>query len=636
MDARFVDHYNRELTLLREMGGEFAKQYPAVAGRLGLDEFQCQDPYVERLLEGFAFLAARVHRRLDAEFPEFTHGLLDTLYPHFTRPLPSASIFCLHPDQDEGSLAEGYQLPRGTQVVGPTSDQSPTPCRFETTDELTLWPLAIENVALQSRDSSEGRACPETFKAPNIRSFLRVHLKTTAGLKLSALKLDQLKLHLRGSKIAHHLYELLMARTVEVAVRDENSKSWSSLGPSAFSAEGLQNSQSLLPQEPRSFSGYRLLQEYLLLPEKFLFASIGGLKSVLPRLSGQKLELLIALSDFDSELASQVRSEHLALHCVPAINLFRKRTDRILVNDRRHEQLLVVDRSRPLDYEVWSVEEVRAHTAQSAEDYPVLPLYAPPGKREMNSTAPTVQAMFYTAQRRERLLSTNQRQYGNRSSYYGSEVYLSLSDSTTQLPQQDVRQLSATVYCTNRDLALIAPVGGWRDAFRLTGPGPVNRVECITGPTRPRDSLTASREHACWKLIRHLTPNLLTFGAASQEPSLGNHSAAMLREMWAIYCTPDQPAQQRSVEAIRDLRQTLCTKQLPLGGPIVHGRGVELELHLDENSLEGSSAFLMATVLEQVFARFVSLNSFVQLTLCTNERGKIFSWPIRMGDISCL
>ncbi|MEM9644961.1 MAG: type VI secretion system baseplate subunit TssF, partial [Planctomycetota bacterium] len=250
MEAQFLDHYNRELGYLRELGGEFAKEYPAVAGRLGLDEFSCADPYVERMLEGFAFLAARVHRRLDSEFPRFTGGLLESIYPHYTRPIPSAALVALRPDPDEGSLASGYRLPKGSRIRGPSNHQSPTPVRFETTQDIDLWPLKIAEVELIDRDTSGGRPVPPIVSAPSIRSCLRITLETTAGLPVSSLKLDELPIHIRGGDIAHRLMELILAHGQSVALGSPDANRWQRLGDDAIRAGGFASDESLFPAEP--------------------------------------------------------------------------------------------------------------------------------------------------------------------------------------------------------------------------------------------------------------------------------------------------------------------------------------------------------------------------------------------------
>lgn len=638
MDTDFLDHYNRELDYLRELGGEFAQQYPAVAGRLGMDEFACADPFVERLLEGFAFLAARVHRRLDAEFPRFTGGLLETIYPHYTRPIPAAALVSLVPDADEGSLADGYRLPRGTRLHGPSSDQQPTPCRFDTTEDLDLWPIRLTSASLVARDVADGRSVPAAMLSPEIRSCLRLTIETTAGLPMSALSLDRLKLHFRGGEIAHKLHELVVAGGRFAAARGGEDDTWMTLGPDAIRGEGFADAEALLPDEPRSFSGYRLLQEYFLLPEKFLAASLSGLQPALRSATTRTLEIVIGLDAVDRDLVGRVGPEHFALHCVPAINLFKRRADRIQISDRQPEHHLLVDRSRPMDFEIWSVEQLHGHGETPQQEIEFLPLYAPPGRRQPGGVSGMRRyAAYYSLERRPRQPSLNQRQYGHRSNYLGSEVFVTLTDSQQQPFRHQVRQLSSSVYCTNRDLAMLAPASGWAKAFSLAGAGPVSEVQCLTGPTLPRRSLASADGETCWRLINHLTPNHLALGDSTPgNDRTGHEGAAMLRELLGLYCVADQPATSRQVDGVLSVSHKRVTRQLPFDGPIIHGRGIEVDLELDEAAFEGGGPFLLASVLEQFFARFVTLNSFTQLSLRTLARGKVHRWPVRTGTAELL
>ncbi|QDT03967.1 hypothetical protein K227x_23530 [Rubripirellula lacrimiformis] len=640
MEAQFLDHYNRELGYLRELGAEFAQEYPAVAGRLGMDEFACADPFVERLLEGFAFLAARVHRRLDSEFPQLTGGLLQSIYPHYTRPIPAAAVVEIHPDPDEGSLVDGYRLPRGSRLQGPTSHASPTPCRFETTADLDLWPIKITDVELIERGSANTRPLPSVLGGPEVRSGLRITLETTGGVPMSALKMDRLPIHLRGGEIAHQLLELLVAHTTSIAVGQTESGRWDRLDRSALSAGGFDDSESLLPDEPRSFSGYRLLQEYFLLPEKFLFVNIEGLSTAIATANGKQIEIVIGLGESERELASRLAREHFALHCVPAINLFKKRADRVQISEAKSEHQLLVDRSRPMDFEIWSVQQLLGHGRTPLQEVEFLPLYAPP----TNMAARHQHAAYYTLDRRPRQPSTNQREYGHRSSYLGTEVYVTLTDSNQAPSRHPIRQLSSTVYCTNRDLAMLKPASGWRDAFTLDGPGPVASISCLTGPTTPRQPLTTEDGETCWRLVNHLTSNFLSLcDRAKQSDKVGTESdqrgrsaAALLRQMLYLYCPADLPATRRQVDGILSVTNEAVTRQLPFDGPIVHGRGVHLDLELDEAAFEGGGAFLMGAVLDQFMARFVSLNSFTQTTIRTPSRGRVHRWPVRTGTISMI
>ncbi|XZE52070.1 type VI secretion system baseplate subunit TssF [Planctomycetaceae bacterium SH139] len=650
MEAQFLEHYNRELSYLRELGGEFARQYPGVAGRLGMDEVQCSDPFVERLLEGFAFLAARVHRRLDGEFPEFTHSMLESIYPHYTRPIPAAMLVRFFPDKDEGSLVDGYLLPRGTSLLGPTSQHQTTPCRFDTTEDVSLWPLTICETSYVSRDAAYGRDVPDGMVASQARSYLRIVLRTTAGIPLQALALDQLKLQLLGGEVGYRLYEMLTTRACCVAVRggtslasDSNAAPqsettpWCSLKVDQLAAAGFDAASAMLPAEPRSFSGYQLINEYFLLPEKFSAVTITGLQPAIRAAQGNELEILIGFTEHDALLAARLSAEHLALHCVPAVNLFRRRADRVQISPDKFEHQLLVDRSRPLDFEIWSVEQLYGHGETPRDEFDFLPLYAPPNARQATTVGAARRFQnYYTCSRRPRQPSANQRQYGHRSDYLGSELYVALTDSQRGVSQQRVRQLSSTVYCTNRDLALLTPEQGWRDALKMAGAGPVQAIECLTGPTRPRGSMSAGDGQRCWRLINHLTPNHLSFGCGTDRNQDGQVGAAMLREVLALYCQADQPSHSRQVDGILAVKQQAVTRQLPFGGPIVHGRGVEIELTLDDQAFEGGSCVILAAVLEQFLSRFANFNSFTQLALNSPRNGRVFRWPVRLGDVAPL
>jgi len=623
MDALFLDHYDRELAYLRELGGEFADQYPKIAGRLGMDGFSCADPFVERLLEGFAFMAARVQRRLDSEFPQLTRGLLDTVFPHYSRPIPSAGIFQFLPDMDSSSLAAGYTVPAGTRLLSELAPGQQTPCRFDTTSPVQLWPIRITEAELFTRENAVGYPLPRDFHTQGLRSGLRFNLEVLGGLQLRDIELDCLRLHLRGGVVAQSLYEMLIAHSQLVAVGTGGGR-WSRLAAAAVRPHGFAEADALLPQEPRSFSGYRLLQDYFLLPEKFLFVDIVGLRASLAAADGNQCKVVIGFDASDASLVGRVSNEHLALHCAPAINLFRRRADRVHLEQTRSEHLLTVDRSRPLDFEVWSIENVTGHATNSGTEVPFLPLYAPPdfdAQRQRHAT-------YYTVARRNRRLSSGSDQ--RRSFYPGSEVFLTLTDSHQEPFRHQVQQLSSVVYCTNRDLALLPPESGWREAFQAEASGPIQQVLCISGPTAPAPSLVREDGDTAWRLISHLTPNYLSL----QDNASGG--AAMLREMLMLYCSPDDLSSRRQIEGLLSICTRPIVRRLPMSGPITHGHGVSIEMQCDEDAFEGGGAFLLGSVLEQFFARYVALNSFTQTALQSVKRGPVHRWPVRLGTMPLL
>jgi type VI secretion system protein ImpG len=625
MDALFLDHYDRELAYLREMGNAFASKYPKLAGQLGLDAFHCSDPFVERLLEGFAFLSARVQRRMDAEYPQLTRSLLDTVFPHYSRPIPSTGIFQLNPAHDEGSLVEGYTVPKGTRLNSQPAHGQQTGCRFETTAETTLWPIRIAHVSYQSRDSVAKVPLPAEFHRSEIRGVLRLVLETTAAVPVKALKLDTLRLHLRGGEVAHQIFESLIAHTHAIAVGAATAGASNATSYQLLDAEQIicptgRMEEMLFPNDHRTFSGYQLLQEYFLLPEKFLFVELKGLQSAISQNDSNQLTLLFAIDHQPGKQIERVSSEHLALHCVPAVNLFLKRTDRIHLDYTQHEHALIGDRGRPLDYEIWSIEEMAAHETATAHDVPCLPIYAPPKANPQHQS----RAIYYAIDRRPRLPG-DQSRFPMRSSYAGTEVFLHLTDSSNQPSCHHFQQLSATAYCTNRDLPLLTPEKGWRTAFHIEAAGPIANVLCLTGPTRPRSALVSDDGEAAWRLISHLTPNYLSLMDSEDGGS------AMLRDLLQLYCFPEDQASHRQVEGLQSVRHQSIVRRIPLPGPLTFAQGLEIELSFDEEAFDGGGAFLLGSILEQFFSRFVSLNSFTETHFASQQRGVIHQWPARIG-----
>ncbi len=631
MDALFLDHYDRELAYLRDAGSAFAAKYPTLAGQLGLDEFQCSDPFVERLLEGFAFMAARVQRRLDAEFPQLTRSLLDAVFPHYTRPIPSTAIFQLNPAHDEGSLIEGFRVPKGTRLHSEPATGQQTGCRFDTTADVELWPIRISQVGCIHRDTAAGIPLPPFFLQSSIHSVLHLTLETTAAVPFKALKLDSLRLHLRGGEIAHQIFEALSAHVHTIAASSATSiqslttESWQMLEGCQLHTSAMDTNEMLLPSDSRSFSGYCLLQDYFVLPEKFLFLDFSGLQGVITKATGNQLHFLFALDRAPGRHLSRISTDHIALHCVPAVNLFPKRADRVQLDHAQHEHQLIADRSRPIDFEIWSVEELAANQTDSLQETPCLSLYAP---SHSNSQA-TKHPLYYTLERRDRVPSENQR-HPTRSPYLGTEVYLSLTDSQRQPALREFQQLSAKVLCTNRDLPLLPPQRGWRTAFRAEAVGPIANVLCLTGPTSPRPPLVSKEGERAWRLVSHLAPNYLSL---SDTP---NGGAAMLREILQLYCIPGDHSSQRQIEGVSNIRHKTVVRRVPLPGPLTFAQGLEVELICDEEAFEGSGAFLLGAILEQFFARFVTINSFTETHLVSAQRGSIHRWPTRVGTTPLL
>jgi type VI secretion system protein ImpG len=621
MDPRLLEYYNQELLHIREGASEFAREFPKIASRLGLDvdAKECPDPYVERLLEGFAFLTGRIQLKIDSEFPAFTQNLLEMVYPGYQAPTPAMAIAQFQVDLNDPGLAQGFSLPRQTILRSRLQPGQSTACTFRTAHALTFWPVRM----LEARYHGFVPILPAGIDLPaNLRGAISLKLQSTAGLNFRQLSLDRLTLHLSGEDgIAYKLYEQICANTLAVLIRSGDGKSaWHQLsGGEAIQPVGFTDDEALLLQSPRAFGGYRLLKEYSAFPARYLFVELTELKSALQRCEGDSLEIMLLLSKSDASLEKAVDVSNFVLNAAPIVNLFPKRADRIHLSDSTHEHHVVPERTRPMDYEVYQITDVAGFGAGVEALQEFDPFYA------IHDQVTTQDGAYYTLRRAPRLLSSAQKLKGSRSSYVGTEVFISLVDPAHAPYSSEITQLSVNTLCSNRDLPLLLSLGGDND-FSLEVAAPVSGIRCIKGPSRPVAPILEGETP--WHLISHLSLNYLSLIDAG--PGEG---AAALREILGLYGMDLHSPMRKQIEGVQSVSARQIIHRMPqASGPIAFGRGVEVSLTFDEHPFEGSGIFLLAAILERFFARHASLNSFTQTVLHSAGRGEIKRWPPRLGQ----
>jgi type VI secretion system protein ImpG len=385
-------------------------------------------------------------------------------------------------------------------------------------------------------------------------------------------------------------------------------------------ALGFGADEALLPESLRTFSGHRLLQEVSALPQRLLFFELTDLAPRLAAVPGAEVELVVLFARGDPALETLVDATSLALHCTPAINLFRKRLDRVALGPGAWEYHAVPDRTRPMDFEVHSIESVIGHGSDGVREF--KPLYC-----TRHDTAADAQG-YYTTRREPRRMSDRQRQQGARvPTYLGEEVFLSLIDPGHGPYRESLRQLSVSAWVTNRDLPVLLPQGsgasGGERSWQLDAPGPVVAVHCLRGPTRPLSRQPAGA--VGWQLVAQLTQNHLALAEDAES------NAAAVRELLKLYGPPSDVNWAHQADGLRLLRTRPVVRRLPFPGPLSFGSGFELDLEVDEQAFQGASAFVLGSVLERYFARHAAINSFSQLTLRSAQRGLIKRWPPRVG-----
>ncbi len=621
MDPQLLSYYNQELSYMREASAEFADQHPKIARRLGMQGVEVADPYVERLIESFCFMSARMRIKLDAEFPRFSQRLLEVVYPNYVAPTPSMAVAQLHPNAQEGDFSKGFAVPRNTAFFAKVPEGETTACEFRSGQDVALWPIEITSAKLAG--APPDIPALERYLPPTVQVLgsLRLQLRVTGELNFCDLRgLDRLPIYLSGDgHIASHLFELLHAGAVAslTGVPGQMAERPHVVTKDALVHEGLGPEQGLLPLPWNTWHGHNLLHEYFACPSRFYFFALQGLAPGLSRIQGKVAEVVLLLTRDTAQLRGLVDKDQFALFCTPVVNLFERRTDRIEMTPGQTEFHLVPDRSRPMDLEVFSVQEMRGQKADTTQEQVFRPLFQTLNQDEGNH------GRYFSLRREPRLASDNARKYGTRTPYVGTEVFVSLVDQQEAPYAESLRYLSVQALLTNRDLPRLVPRNGHSD-LSVKDSIPVSAVGLVRPPSQPRAPF--AQGETAWRLIRQLNFNYLPLMDMNHR-----QGAQALRDMLRLFVGTDDLTAARQVEGLIGSHIAPVTRRLPGSGPLVYGRGVQCDITVDEDAFSGVSPYLLGLVLEHYLARHVSINVFTQTRLQSMQRGQVASWPVRMG-----
>jgi type VI secretion system VasI/ImpG family protein len=619
MDPRLLQTYNDELLHLRETARRFGEEYPAVAGRLGLSAGADVDPHVERLLEGVAFLGARVQLKIRDQFPEFTQHLLNVIQPHYLAPTPSICIVGFEPREGDSALAAGVEVPRHTHLHAVAADRDATPVVFRTGHQVTLLPIRIDEAEyLDSRTA----VAPYLGSSPDahiVESGLRIRLRTMGGTKLSEITIGSLPIYLDGSgAVPGELYRQLIgdAAAVIIVPVGITAASGSTRLPLP-EQHGFGEDCALLPVGLRSSRGYRILSEYFACSERFQFVRLEGLSHAFATLEeAEACDVVILFRRSVPALSGAVSSANLRLFATPAINLFEKQLDRVQVGTFDHERQVIADRARPLDFEVYRLLDVKSHGQEASDVRELTPLYDYAGQLYDWSDA-----LFFVTRMRHRRLSTREQRIRRRDDYVGTETWISLSAPGRSDRLDEITELSIRALVTNRELAGMIRI----NATPLVADGiPVRAVSLLRAPTKPRPPLGIG--DAAWRVIGHLTPNYTGF---ARDP---DGRPDMLRNHLALYGRADEPALRREVDGIRAVHGSQVSRRDPDRARPAFVRGTHLRIVLDEANYENGRIFLFSAVVERFLGDFAGINSFTETSFESLQQGMLVQWPPRLGQ----
>jgi type VI secretion system protein ImpG len=603
-----LDYYENELTFLRQMGKEFAEKHPKIAARLQLDVNRCDDPHVERLLEGFALLAARVHLKIDDEFPQITEGLLNVLYPHFLRPIPSMTVAQFRLDPEQGKLTSGLSIPRDSILYSRPVDG--VPCKFRTCYDVTLWPFEVSDARWVTLDKLN-----PPLRAPDAVAALRVELHCFSDVSFDKLQMPSLRFYLNGEgDVVNTLYELLSNNCRQIIVRDPDNtkKPAHTLSAASLRPMGFSETESVLPYPRRSFQGYRLLQEYFAFPEKFFFLELNDLEQPLKAMGGGRIEIIFLIAPFEAEHRQQrlgvgVTSKAVLLGCSPIINLFPQTAEPIMLTQRRSEYPVVPDARRRMATEIFSIDDVVSSDPVTHELTHYEPFYSYRHRtlREKNQT-------FWYSTRRP----------STRKGDEGSEVSLFLVDLSMHTCLPDTQVITAHCTCTNRDIPSRLPFGNESGDFEVEGIGSIKGAVALRKPT-PTLRPPMGRD-ALWRLISHLALNYLSIVEEGREA---------LQEVFRLYNFSDSADLDKQISGIVGVSSKRHFARINSESGISFARGTQVQIEFDEEDYAGGGVYLFGAVIDHFLGLYASLNSFSQLVVKTRQRREVLrQWPPRAGQ----
>jgi type VI secretion system protein ImpG len=608
-----LPHYMAELDYLYTAGIDYAHKYPDVAAALEFSRQGSNDPHVQRLIESFAFLTARLQYNYDAQFPEIPAALLEILYPQLTAPVPSMSVAAFEVDPQQPASIAGQVVPAGSELyasAAPAGGQDLL-CRFRTGYPVTLWPLEVVDAWIEP--APDTTALGRGLRTSEVQSALRVRLHCLGQRSFKEFAPPSLRFCLPAtSKTREKIYELLFAHTRAIAtfaapLQPDAATQLRLLPGARLEPVGFGADEALLPCPPASHQAYRLLLEYFAFPDKFLFFDVTGLPSDAFG-AGQFAELIFLLAA-PPQAPMIVSASSFFLNCTPIINLFPRVTEPIRVNHQRLEYPLVADQRRGSTTEIHSIERVIRSVARAERGREVAPLFS-----IMHVDAVDSGEAMYVARRRPVADATSG----------GSDMTISFVDPNLDalLPAADV--VFAHVLCTNRGLAEQIPGGA---ALDREVDLPARAVQCLGRPTR--QLAPPGSGGTLWRLISHLSVNHLSLSG-------GEQGLAALRELLRLYCPNADSAAAARINGLTSLTTKRIVRHVGKDAWRGFCRGLEVELEFDEAAFAGASAFLMGSVLSRFFGLYVAVNSFTELRMRGRQQGETWRWQAQTGDMTLL
>jgi type VI secretion system protein ImpG len=579
-------YFREELSFLKEQGKQFTEIHPQLSRFL---HGQVTDPDVERLLEGFAFLTARLREKVDDEFPELTHSVINMLWPNYLRPIPSMSILAFDP---ENNISQKQVIKRGVEV-----DSKPvfeTRCHFQTCRDVSVFPIKVNKVNSEhSRDASR----------------IDLTLELLDGVSVAESELDSLRFYLGGDRYSSQMLYLWLNHNLDAIVIDVNGTEFN-VEKHNLKQVGFSSDDALLPYPKNVYEGYRVLQEYLAYPEAFHFFDLHGLGKAIP--ASVRGSFTIKLM-FTQTLPSDVRikEDNFQLYCTPVVNLFDHDADPIALTGKKTEYRIIPSSRTPAHYEVFSVDGVFGWQDKRQDSSRIR------GEKRVYHPFESFTHQVERARHREALYFRTRVRDSIRGDGFDSFISFVRGDETVSTDIDEA--ISVKLTCTNRLLPVELGIG---DICMPTDSSPA--FVSFKNITVPSQSLRPVLDGSLlWTLISNLSLNYVSL--LSKEAL---NSVLRAYDFRALVDRQAERVARKRLDGILQVESKPIDK-LYRGLPI---RGLQSELHIDQRCF-GSEGdlYLFGTVLSHFFALYANINSFHQLVVVNTSNNEKYSWGMQTG-----
>ncbi|ALU89496.1 type VI secretion system baseplate subunit TssF [Herbaspirillum rubrisubalbicans] len=586
-NTKLKDFYHAELTSLRQEGMAFAQQHPELAHALGLNPRQARDPQVEMLMQSFAFLTGRLQYQMEIDQAASANALLNSLYPHLAAPVPSMLVAQISVKPKGNDLSHEQVLERGRNISTPAFSAAGRriDCRFRTAYETPLMPFEVTAIQTQSLKAYPW-LCEDGNGDTKNSAVLRVSLRSKGVANLKGR--GRLRFFLNPTEPgAYDLYDLLALHLDSMAITVPQTSQTRRLPVEQFRWLGEADDEAMLPCNPQTHPGYRLLQEYFSFPEKFMFFEVsqidfGGVCD--------QFDLLFLL---DSELQeySSYPAQTLRLNCVPLVNLYPQRLDPLKLDHSKYEYHLLGDLENHRYCEIYAIETLESSSPRSGTRT-IAPYFAIDQSDRLEQ-----QDYFYTT-RREASQGVD---------IAGSEIFISFLDqqfNTTQLVDEVI---GGRALCTNRRLPEQLDCGA---PLYLEGPGAVSAITVLSKPSPHQNPpIIGTRP---WALVSQLSLNHLSL--ADSPLALG-----ALKDILRLHLGPNAGHGLRQIEGLQGLHCHSIMRHRHIDGWRGFVRGHDVRLQIDQHCFEDASAVLFCAVLRHFFRSYATVNQLVEVSLEMNN-----------------